>query len=109
MFEQHILTLCIVGDRFAGSAVHEGGDTLRARGGPRSAYDRLTADLRRLAADGASRTQVNRAHFRLYRDETHKLLVREGVRWFGANRDCPGFFLPTSARALRRHTHTEGD
>lgn len=76
---------------------------LRARGEPSSAYDRITADLRRMAADGSSRAQVNRAYYRLYRGEPYEALAREGTRWFKANRGRPGFFLPASVRALRRH------
>lgn len=72
-------------------------------GRPRSAYGEAAARLRKLAASGAPREEVNRAYYRLYRGACEQELLASGERWFAARAAEPGFLLGGSVLALREH------
>lgn len=66
------------------------------------------AEMQQLAdAGSASRAEINRSYYRIYRGLPARLLRDQGLRWFDQQRRTPGFIRPAVFRALLRHRQAE--
>ncbi|MCU1612678.1 MAG: HAD-superfamily subfamily hydrolase [Frankiales bacterium] len=80
---------------------------LQAGGEPASTYYRLVKPLR-VMAPIRSRSDVNRAYYRLYRGEAVTRLARTGRDWLRTQLEDPQFLLPAAAEhAAHRARGTE--
>ncbi|MCY9785079.1 HAD-IB family hydrolase [Nocardiopsis sp. EMB25] len=70
---------------------------------PPGAYERVVAELREAAAQGAPRQDVNRRYYRLMRGESAHRLRAMGREWFAARSLEPGFWHYPVVERLRRH------
>lgn len=70
---------------------------------PPSAYEAVVEELRGLAAAGASRAEVTRVYYRLYRGQDTRELARQGREWFREEQRRGELFLPHGLEAFREH------
>lgn len=75
---------------------------LAQKGEPPATYQRLTDELRRAAATGVPRQEINRRYYRLYAGESASAVAKAGVDWF-ASQPAGALFVAEVVEELRAH------
>ncbi|MEU4159363.1 HAD-IB family hydrolase [Actinoplanes sp. NPDC026670] len=76
---------------------------LAAQGDDGTRYAEQAGGLRRAAASGVPRSEINRAYYRLFAGESWSGLLAEGARWYAELLTRPEPFLAEGLAALRLH------
>lgn len=74
---------------------------LRERGEPEGTYEKLIAEIRAAAEQGASRQEINRSYYRLYAGERAERVAAGGRAWF-AHHVEQDLFIPETLAELRQ-------